>query len=210
MIYVMSALKGDFEGYRAMLSKIHLRMCDTLFLMGDILGGSGGFDILWDAMYRPNVIPIMGDREYLFCERREGCPCVCERERREVKRLLSLFCALSPDKRSDIEDYLSEFLIYAELPLWGRSYLMVHGGICGRCEEGKGADSYLPCEIVFPSHLPLDNSEAEYVISAHRPQSYPKSSEILVSPKPKGANIYLATSSRVACLRLDDFREYYI
>ena len=65
MIYVMTGLRGDFKKYVELKNSLIMKKSDDLYLVGGILGGSGGIDILLDAMSEENVFPIAGKDELL-------------------------------------------------------------------------------------------------------------------------------------------------
>ena len=66
MTYCVSDIHGNYEGYLKLLEKINLRDIDTLYVLGDVIDrGKGGIKILQDMMMRFNVIPILGNHEYM-------------------------------------------------------------------------------------------------------------------------------------------------
>ena len=66
MIYVMSDIHGCYQTYLKMLEKIGLRESDTLYILGDVIDrGKDGIKVLMDMMMRPNVIPLLGNHEYM-------------------------------------------------------------------------------------------------------------------------------------------------
>ena len=66
MIYVMSDLHGCYDKYKQMLEKIKFNSEDTLYVLGDIVDrGDDGINILLDMMKRTNVVPLLGNHEYM-------------------------------------------------------------------------------------------------------------------------------------------------
>ena len=66
MIYVMSDLHGCYDKYKQMLEKIKFNSEDILYVLGDIVDrGDNGIKILLDMMKRPNVVPMLGNHEYM-------------------------------------------------------------------------------------------------------------------------------------------------
>ena len=66
MIYVMSDLHGDYKKYLQMIEKIKLNNDDLLYILGDVIDrGDDGLKILFDMMKRPNIIPLLGNHEYM-------------------------------------------------------------------------------------------------------------------------------------------------
>ena len=66
MIYVMSDLHGCYEKYKIMLEKLNFSDEDTLYILGDVVDrGNDGIKILLDMMERKNVIPLLGNHDYI-------------------------------------------------------------------------------------------------------------------------------------------------
>ncbi len=66
MKYVIADVHGDYEKYTKMLELIQFSEEDELYVLGDVLDrGENGLKILQDMMLRPNVIPILGNHEYM-------------------------------------------------------------------------------------------------------------------------------------------------
>ena len=66
MIYVMSDLHGCYDKYKQMLEKIKFNNEDTLYVLGDIVDrGDDGIKILLDMMQRSNVVPLLGNHEFM-------------------------------------------------------------------------------------------------------------------------------------------------
>ena len=65
MIYVIGDIHGCKDKYEAMLSKLAPGEQDAVFVLGDVIDvGDYGIEILTDMMYRANIYPILGEREY--------------------------------------------------------------------------------------------------------------------------------------------------
>ena len=66
MIYAMADIHGQYEKYMKMLEQIHFCDDDLLYVIGDVLDrGPDGMKILKDMMLRSNVIPLLGNHEYM-------------------------------------------------------------------------------------------------------------------------------------------------
>lgn len=167
MIYVMSDLHGDYQKYMQMIEKIKLNDADFLYILGDVIDrGDDGLKILFDMMNRSNVIPILGNHEYMAytvlkkfdaeitlynyntqldeysletCENwmLNGGITTCQR-----------FTELDENKRNEIVEYIGEFELYDEIEVEGRKYILVHGGI-GDYEEEKDIEECNLHEVVW-------------------------------------------------------------
>ena len=66
MTYAMSDQHGRYDLYIKMLEKINFSEGDTLYILGDFVDrGDEGLKIFLDTIKRDNVIPIMGNHDYL-------------------------------------------------------------------------------------------------------------------------------------------------
>ena len=102
--------------------------------------------VLWDMMARPNVVPVMGNHEFmavccLGALAKEITPESIASLNANTLTALQLwledgggstledFCCLSPGEREDILDYLGEFRLYEEAVVSGQEYLLLHAGL---------------------------------------------------------------------------------
>jgi serine/threonine protein phosphatase 1 len=66
MIYVTADLHGNFTGFIKLLESISLKEHDTLYVLGDVVDrGPQPLELLMDMACRPNVIPILGNHDYV-------------------------------------------------------------------------------------------------------------------------------------------------
>ena len=66
MIYVVSDIHGNYEKYIKIYDRINLTDTDTLYVLGDVVDrGTNSMKILLDMMCRSNVIPILGNHEFM-------------------------------------------------------------------------------------------------------------------------------------------------
>ena len=67
--YVISDIHGMYDKYEAMLRKIRFSDSDMLFVLGDVLDrGSEGMKVLWSMMMYPNIIPLLGNHDYMAAQ----------------------------------------------------------------------------------------------------------------------------------------------
>lgn len=66
MQYVVSDIHGNYKKYKEIFSKIHFKEEDTLYVLGDCIDrGQDSLEILFDMMNYSNIIPILGNHEYI-------------------------------------------------------------------------------------------------------------------------------------------------
>ena len=143
MIYVMSDLHGRFDLYEKMLDRIGLKSSDTLYILGDVLDrGDEGFRIVLDIADRENVIPIMGNHDFLAlsiipCLERGFRPGQYEDMRYLIdswkmdggQESYREYKNLSASDRSLALMTLDSFRNFAEVGCGSLSFVLCHGGI---------------------------------------------------------------------------------
>lgn len=233
MKYVMSDLHGCYEEYKEALALIHFSNEDELYILGDVLDrGAGGIRILQDMMMRSNVIPILGNHEYMAMT-------VLSRLSEEITEetadhyltvedmtnyfhwtsdggdcTVKAYRSLTREEQTDILDYLAEFSLYEEVHVNGKDYILVHGGLEPFIPE-KPLTEYELSELIFraPNYEQM-YYENKYLVTGHRPTL--SLNEKLLQGKILKKNNHIAIDcgcvfgGNLAVYRLEDGKEWYI
>ena len=185
--YCIGDIHGEYEKYLDMLDIIDFSDEDTLFVIGDVIDrGHGGISILKDMMMRPNVIPIIGNHEYMAVSclkflleevTDEGIDRLATEIHAGLLEWINVggmptmqaFRDLPADERLDIIDYLEEFELFAEVSCGGNDYVLVHAGI-SNFDPSYDMDEYDISELIFESP---DYDEVyfpdKYLVTGHLP-----------------------------------------
>ncbi len=148
MIYVMGDIHGCKEKYDEMLLKLSPTEQDAVFVLGDVIDvGDDGIEILNDMMYRANIYPVLGEREYYA---KKYLPLIAEKgskekalealdgeDKAELARWFSMksektiedFLKLEKEDREAILEFLEEFADFEELECKGKRFILTHAGI---------------------------------------------------------------------------------
>jgi serine/threonine protein phosphatase 1 len=162
----MSDIHGNYEKYTTALEVISFNEDDTLFVLGDVVDrGNNSMMILLDMMCRFNVMPILGNHEFMALS-------VLRVLTKEItddtlsefdedfltgmghwiedggQATLNEFNSLSQDERESILEYLEEFQLYDEVSVGGKDYVLVHAGL-SNFSENKRLDNYELHELIF-------------------------------------------------------------
>ena len=154
MIYVMSDLHGLYDQYKQMLDKIGFKDADTLYVLGDVVDwGPQSMKLLQDMSMRANVIPLMGNHEYIACDilkeflfdfdglTRESLKKHFGWESEHISELITDwfaiggkptfegFVKLPLDDREALYEYLLEFSLYETVKVNGSRYILTHSGL---------------------------------------------------------------------------------
>lgn len=232
MIYVMSDLHGCYDKYLQMLKKIKFNSEDTLYVLGDSIDrGDDGIKILLDMMNRPNVVPMLGNHEYMAYS-------VLKKFNVEITAYnynshldaeaiemyenwmfnggittSQAFAKLDKATRDNIMEYLGEFELYEELEVNGNSFVLVHGGLVG-FEEDKDLSEYDIHDIIWGRcDYARQYYKDKYLVTGHTPtynidenyrgKIYRRNNHIAIDC---GA-IYGGT---LGCICLDTLEEFYV
>ena len=232
MTYVMSDLHGQYEKYLKMLDAISFSEDDVLYVLGDIVDrGDHPIKILQDMCLRPNVFPIMGNHEQMaFTMLRKLCVEITEKNysnhlKTDDFHLLSEwfinggqttleeFRRLSPEQREYLFDYFDEFLYYEELFLNGYQFVLVHGGLEDFSPEKPLEDYPLHSLLWTKTDYKKRYYHDKYLITGHVPtvnidpaydgKIYARHGHIAIDC---GAGY----GNPLGCIRLDDFKTFYV
>ena len=232
MIYILSDVHGQVAKYQAMLEKIRFRPADTLYVLGDAVDrGPEPMKILLDMMSRPNVIPILGNHEFMaaYCLRlllkEITDDTIAELDDVQWAALeewflngghttLASFHRLSPEERLEVWDYLGGFSLYEEVSVGGKDYLLVHAGL-DNFSPDKPLEDYALHELIFcrPDYGRPYYTD-KYVVTGHTPTQ-------VISGNPKPGRVYRANNhiaidcgcgygGPLAAICLDTREEFYV
>lgn len=229
MIYIMSDLHGCYQTFLEALHQIHFSDDDTLYILGDVIDrGSESIPLLQDMSMRWNVIPLLGNHEYMALQVLERF-CVEIKEDNYDSHLtsddlkaylhwmenggdttLNAFLQLDKEERFAIIDYLNEFTLYETLRYQNQNYLLVHAGLCPY-DPQKSFDDYQPYELLFQSQEVYDLPYT--MICGHTPTfAYGKEYENKIFQKDNYINIDcgLVYGRKLAVYCLDSNQVIYI
>lgn len=230
MTYVISDVHGCFDKYQAMLEKIHFCDDDTLYALGDVIDRRpDGVKILRDMALRPNVVPLLGNHEFmaamclpwLLSEITEESLARLDEARVGALQdwmnnggspTLRALGALSQEERQDILDYLREFSLYEEVEVGGHSFVLVHAGL-GHFSPDRPLEDYTLEELLF--YRPgVDTAywPDRTVIFGHTPTWYlgDDAGRIVRGSGWIDIDCGCGSGGKLGCLCLDTMGEFYV
>ena len=187
MIYCISDIHGNYKGYKKLLEKVNFNDKDTLYVLGDVIDrGRQSIKILQDMMLHPNIIPIIGNHEYMgihclkFLMQEIMEESISSLSEDIIRGLLEWqnvggqvtmdeFHKLSKEEKQDIINYLEEFSLYEEVTVKGKKYVLVHAGLCNFTEE-RPLEDYKIYELIFeaPEYFRVYYPD-KYLVTGHLP-----------------------------------------
>ncbi len=235
MHYVMSDIHGNRRRFDAVMDQIGLRKEDTLYVLGDVIDRHPwGIELLLRFMGMPNVRMLLGNHEFMMlnalAERDEKMPWPKRPEelshwyRNGGQPTREAFLSLPPGEQRRVKDYLKELPLREEISLAGHEYTLVHAA---------------PAELFRRTHRREYSSETEFavwyrledfpvlpasrtLIFGHTPTMYYQGGSPLSiwhgagavdidcgSGFPDEPGLLRTRQGRLACLCLEDGKEYY-
>ena len=230
--YVISDIHGEYDLFMELLEKINLKETDTLYILGDVLDrGPHPIKALLKLMEMPNAICIVGNHELMALECLEFLckeiteETIAEIDPETVNNLISwqgngsitttdAFHKLDSETRQDVIDFIKDFLLYEELTVGGKNYLLVHGGL-GNYSPEKEIEDYSIEELVwYRADYETQYFDDVYVVTGHTPTQG-------IEGNPRPGYIYRANNhiaidcgcylpgGRLAAICLDTGEEFY-
>lgn len=231
MIYVMSDLHGCKEEYLEAIETIQLKEADTLYVLGDVVDrGPNGISILQDMMMRVNVIPLIGNHDYMALMMLRKL--MVEVTEQNVDNHLSMedmtsymnwisdggnttieeFRQLNLEEKEDILEYLEEFSLYEEVKVGDKEYILVHAGL-EPFVPGKPLDEYELHEMIFegPDYSKV-YFEDKILVTGHRPTLHlegDKKGKILCQNNHIAIDCGCVFGGKLAVMCLDNGKKWY-
>lgn len=228
----MSDLHGCYNKYKQMLEKIKFNNDDTLYVLGDIVDrGDDGIKNLLDMMKRSNVVPLLGNHEYMAYSvlkkfnveiTADNYNSHLDEEAIEMFEnwmfnggitTSRAFAKLDKSERDSIMEYLGEFELYEELEVNGNGFVLVHGGLVD-FEEDKDLDDYDIHDIIWGRcDYARQYYKDKYLVTGHTPtynidenykgKIYRRNNHIAIDC---GA----VFGEKLGCICLDTLEEFYV
>jgi len=229
--YVISDIHGQYDMFMELLDKIKLKGNDTLYVLGDILDrGPHPIKTLMKLMEMPNAICLVGNHEFMALECLEFLMKeITDKSLEELnaetldnlvtwqfngsQSTIDEFRKLDSESQMDVIDFIKNFLIYEEVSVNGKDYLLVHAG--GNYSLEKDIEDYSLHELIWGrADYDVRYFEDTYVITGHTPTQtikdnphpgyiYQRNNHIVIDC---GAHY---PGGRLAALCLDTGEEYY-
>lgn len=229
MHYVMSDIHGAYERFVKMLKKINFSDKDVLYIIGDIPSrGDQTFQLLDYVMDSSNMVHIKGNHELFLQLYLEDDP------RMQVlyarfggAKVIRDICKMSQERKEKYRDYLQTLPLYEKILVDDREYILTHSGYMVDVPPILKEDGSVDIEASITKWG--EHFEYEYLISndLHYIPAGTKHPFMIVGHYPtvnlecdgiyignryidmdNGVNI--TRGRKLACLRLEDMKEYYV
>ena len=239
MIYVLSDIHGQKRRFDSILKQIDLRPADTLYVLGDVIDRNPhGIKILRQLMSMPNAKLILGNHERMMLDALCGSDnlagmdlrghqeqCVERWYRNGGKVTHNYLKCIRKTLRAEIFEYLEKLPLNEEVLVKGKRFILVHAAPIKLFEEYRSFTKYKTAKD-FALWYRFNESDKypceETVIFGHSKTNHFQQGEPLHiwygqgligidcgSSAPEWNDPASTLKGRLACLRLDDMKEFY-
>lgn len=219
--YVMSDLHGCYDSFLLMLETINLTNDDTLYILGDVIDrGDKSLEIIDYIVSKPNIVWLKGNHEEFLIDS-------VETKDSQLWFINGGYTTFQQITYKGGETYLNQLYEYIKkLPVIKivGEYILVHAGIdIPDNTDGLDIEKLIALQdkdtmLWSRKHINNECNFLNYkVVCGHTPvQTIMKSKEDVRIIHRKGyiyidcGCVYKQANGKLACLRLDDLKEYYV
>lgn len=185
--YVISDIHGQYDMFMDLLEKISLTDKDKLYILGDIIDrGPYPIKTMRKLMGMPNVICLLGNHELMalncleFLMNEINEKSIADLDAKKLNDLviwmrngcgttIKEFRELGREDQKDIIEFIKDFLIYEEVSVSGKDYLLVHAGL-GNFSHEKDLEDYTLKDLVWERpNYDTQYFPNKYVVTGHTP-----------------------------------------
>ena len=206
--YVMSDIHGCSAQYHRMLKKIGFSDSDQLYIIGDVVDrGRDGIELLMEIKQQKNIVMMMGNHEMMMLN-------AITNDERDIWRhngcepTLAGLAKLSEAEQTELIRWLVLRPVCLNVTVGEKEFLLVHAcppDICGMVDE------YMVWDRVDVNAIDCTNRT---VIIGHTPTMFYTDGVCtgILHGENGALNIDCGCvyGGQLACVRLDDLKEYYI
>ncbi len=231
MTYCISDIHGEYEKFVEILELIQLGGDDTLYIIGDVFDrGEHPVKTLQKIMDMPNVRFIIGNHELMAMEcfkldlnQLSSIDDITDYDTIEKlmtwahngsKTTMNEYGKLTTEERHRVRDYLENALAYEQLEIGGQKFLLVHSGLMN-FDPGRDISDYELYELVW--ERPDYNKpyfDDVITVTGHTPTQLIEGCDTPGRIFKKNNHIVIdcgaVMGGSLACLRLDDMKEFYV
>lgn len=226
MIYVISDIHGNMPRFRSILHQIELQPEDHLYVLGDVVDRfPDGIAILQELMEMPNCTVLLGNHEYMMLN------AIKDKWMRNLwysnggRVTDDYFWNLTEEEQNKVIDFIKSMPINMKVTVnvGGQNvkFLLVHGApeeMYYKSDASVKYDSATEFSVWFRLDYQAEwvrsqVAQDEVIIFGHTPTChYQEKTPISIWYGNKCIGVDCAAGTyqgRLACLRLDDMKEFY-
>ena len=211
-VYVMSDLHGDWAHFKLMLLKIRFSKSDQLYIIGDVVDrGPHSIKLLQFIRQQENMTLLMGNHDLMLLQGLAHFDNPDSADWFDPQTYAEV-CQLSAEERAALAQYLSTLPLFLTVSGGGQGSFLVHA-----CPAPQGSSSADALEYFLWTRVSPDSTFDMPVIAGHTPTAYYQEKiPLRIWRNGNFTDIDCGTAFRsvvpggcLACLRLDDNKEFY-
>ena len=213
--YVMSDLHGDWGHFRLMLFKIKFSSSDHLYVIGDVVDrGPHSIKLLQYIRSQQNITLLMGNHELMLLEGLLHANDPLDEAWFDPQTFAEL-TRLPAEERTALAAYLTTLPLQLTVSCGDTDYLLVHA-----CPAPPAADKETALQYLLWTRMSKQDAAActQHVIAGHTPTGfYQDCVPLRIWRCGSFLDIDCGTAFRavlpggcLACLRLEDGKEFYV
>ncbi len=233
MTYVLSDIHGQKRRWESILQQIDLQPEDTLYVLGDVIDRyPDGIQILRQIMSMPNVKMLIGNHELMMLKALYyPVPEDDEFPEETMHRRLTQWYhnggnvthqylkRIRKTTRAEIFRYLDKLPYNIEIEVNGKKYILTHAAVPDGSPHKYATDREYAVWHRY-NHFP-ERKDRTVIFGHTTTVQYQNVEPISILYRegwigidcgcsyPEGGAIFTGTVGRLACLRLDDMKEFY-
>ncbi len=215
-IYCVSDIHGDYEKFEKLLDKIQFTDDDIMYVIGDVVDrGKEPIKLLIKVMNTPNIILLEGNHEEMM---QLALDPIHEKRVMHIwkwnggENTFRQFIRLERDLRENILNYLANLPDHLEISVGGKRFYLVHGcpseihntRIWERVDKDEDYTHLNVGTVIFghtPTLMYMDIDKNDHLRIFHGKG---------VIGIDCGCGHEMIENRRLACLRLNDMKEFYV
>jgi len=223
--YVMSDIHGEADRFHAMLDKIQFSPDDTLYILGDVIDrGPDGIRMLQEIMEMPNAVMILGNHEHMMMQYMDpdADDVVIRRWNRNGNGpTKAAYLRLKAKEQQKILKFLSNLPTHLKVEVNGQKFYLVHAfpgdNIHDEVWTRPTMESENPipdCRLIIGHTKVLSLIEPQMERLRHAIELEDAGDHLKILHTPGFINLdcgcgYDMPIKALACIRLEDYKEYY-
>ena len=215
MIYVMSDIHGRIDRFESILRQIDLQEQDHLYVLGDVIDrNAGGVALMFRLLQMPNATLLLGNHEWMMRD------CIVDGGDAEawiinggMETLMEYF-DLSANQMLFLWDYLRQLPLQVMIRVNDTDYLLTHFmpiSLYSQERDANMTDTEFAVWSRVEANTPLP--EGTTLVFGHTPTVFYQDVDpmrVWHGDRRIGIDCGCSDpSGRLACLRLDDMKEFY-
>lgn len=214
MIYCTADIHGDLTRFQTLLQHISFSPQDTLYILGDVIDrGKDGVALLRTVMETPNMVLLRGNHEQMCLDtlgpnHRWGAKALWT-QNGGSRTYRDLVYRTDPRERRALIAFLLSLPLHLELTVGDRNFFLVHGFPHPEPEQQLWSRPEPDAPAPFPDRITL----VGHTPTAFLTGQFRQPLSIFHGDGWMDLDCGCGNASpfcRLACLRLDDQREFYV